>query len=130
MVMSKIEDLEKLQQLKESGALTDVEYEMEKNKILNSNEEKKESLNNTNKKSTKALTGFILGLSSLIAWLIPIIGYPVSILGIIFSSLGLNSSRKGMAITGLILSIIFFIVTLINSIAGAMIMSQNYTGIY
>ncbi len=128
--MSKIEDLEKLQQLKESGALTDVEYEVEKSKILNSNEEKKESLNNTDKKSTKALTGFILGLASLIAWLIPIIGYPVSILGIIFSSLGLNSSRKGMAITGLILSIIFFIVTLINSIAGAMIMSQNFTGIY
>lgn len=129
MFMSRIEDLEKLQQLKESGALTDAEYEVEKSKILNSNEEKKESFNNADKSPTRALTGFILGLSSLIAWLLPIIGYPVSILGIIFSSLGLNSSRKGMAIIGLILSIIFFIVTLINSIAGVMMVSQNFAGI-
>ena len=120
--MSKIEDLQKLKELKDTGALTEAEYEVEKYKVLNSNEENHSNTNNKN--SVRGLTGFILGLCSLIAWYIPIIGFPVTILGIIFSAFGINSNRKGMAIAGLILSIIFFVVTIINSISGAVIMSR------
>ena len=120
--MGKIEDLQKLKELKDTGALTEEEYEIEKHKVLNSNDEKE---NNTDKSSKKALAGFILGLCSIIAWYIPIVGFPVTILGIIFSALGINSKYKGLAIAGLILSIIFFIITLMNSIAGAVIVS-NY----
>lgn len=121
--MSKIDDLQKLKELKDTGVLTDAEYEVEKYKVLNSNDENY-SNSNTNKNSVKGLTGFILGLCSLIAWYIPLIGFPVTILGIIFSAFGINSNRKGMAIAGLILSIIFFVVTIINSISGAVIMSN------
>ncbi len=68
-----------------------------------------------------ALVGFILGLCSIIAWFIPLFGYPVTIIGIIFSVLGLKSTtRKGMATAGLILSIIFLIITLLNSVAGCL----------
>ena len=78
---------------------------------------------NYQKRNNYALVGMILGLCSIIAWLLPLIGYPTTIVGIIFSSLGLSSNKKGMAITGLTLSVIFFILTLINSIVGAVMYS-------
>lgn len=66
-----------------------------------------------------ASAGFILGLISIVAWLIPLFGYPVSICGIIFSSKGLKSqSNKSKAVAGLILSIIFLVFTFFNSLIG------------
>ncbi|HEX2939028.1 MAG TPA: hypothetical protein VHO66_08945 [Ruminiclostridium sp.] len=80
---------------------------------------------NDKKKSTKATAGFVLGLVSIVAWLLPILGYPVTILGIIFSALGMKSSKKKFAVIGLILSIVFLIVTLINSIVGSILNLQK-----
>ncbi len=69
-----------------------------------------------------AKRGFSLGLWSIIAWLLPLAGYPVTICGIVYSIKGLDSKTKGnKALAGLILSIIFLILTLINSIAGAIL---------
>ena len=81
-----------------------------------------------NEKADKnAVVGFILGLISIVAWLIPLFGYPVSICGIIFSAKGLKSSiNKGKAITGLVLSIIFLVFSFINSIAGLLIWADTY----
>ena len=121
--MGVVEDLEKLKQLKESGAITETEFEIEKSKILNNNIG---SNNPTDKKATLALIGFILGLVSIIAWYIPLIGVPISICGIIFSGLGLNSTGHGKAIAGLTLSIIFLVVTLINSVMGVILYSNLY----
>ena len=74
----------------------------------------------------KAVTGFILGIISIVAWLLPLAGYPVSICGIVFSSKGLKSTtNKGQAIAGLILSIVFLVFTLINSLAGVFIVLNN-----
>lgn len=117
--MGKIEDLERLKDLKDEGVLTEEEFEKQKQNILNSTEGTMDE-----KSAKRASAGFVLGLCSLVAWFIPLIGYPVTILGIIFSSLGMNSNKKGMAITGIVLSIIFFIVTLMNSIVGAIMMSK------
>lgn len=87
-------------------------------KVLN----KTTANNNTtdiSKEDKAANTGFILGLVSLIAWLIPLFGYPVTICGIVYSSKGLKStSKKTKAIIGLVFSIIFLIFTLSNSILG------------
>lgn len=71
--------------------------------------------------SNPAPVGFILGLVSIVAWILPLAGYPVTICGIVFSTKQLKSENKSartMAITGLILSIVFLVFTLINSIAG------------
>ena len=125
--MGKIEDLEKLQELKEAGTLSEEEFETEKYKVLNSDNDK---LNNDEKSSKRALVGFILGLCSIVAWFIPLIGFPVTVLGIIFSTLGLNSNRKSLSITGIVLSVIFFVITLINSITGAIMMSNYYSNYY
>ena len=74
-----------------------------------------------------ALTGMILGLVSIIAWIIPLFGYPIAICGIVFSAKGLKSTTgKGKAIAGLILSIIFLLLTLGNSCLGALISLDYY----
>ena len=80
--MGVVEDLEKLKQLKDTGAITETEFEIEKSKILNG------SINNSSnadKGNTQAMIGFVLGLVSIIAWFIPLIGFPVTVCGIIFS---------------------------------------------
>lgn len=123
--MDKIESLEKLQQLKENGTITEAEFEQEKNNIL-SNSNNNTTNNNSDKKANKALTGFILGLCSIIAWILPLVGYPVTITGIALSAIGLKSKNRGLAIAGLILSIMFLIVTLINSAIGVMMMTSYY----
>ncbi len=86
-------------------------------KVLN----KSNSQNNIEDLDKKANTGFILGLVSIIAWILPIAGYPVTICGIVFCSKGLKSSNnKTKAIIGLVLSIIFLLATLTNSVLGVL----------
>lgn len=81
----------------------------------------------SDKTDKNALAGFILGLISIVAWIIPLFGYPVAICGIVFSAKGLNStSNRGKAIAGLILAIIFLVFTIINSILGVMINLSDY----
>ncbi len=46
------------------------------------------------KNNNFALTGMILGFSSIIAWIIPFFGFPCTIVGIVFSSKGLNSEKN------------------------------------
>jgi len=75
-----------------------------------------------------APVGFILGLVSIIAWILPLAGYPVTICGIVFSAKQLkssDSSAKTMAIIGLVLSILFLVVTCINSFLGVIIQLAN-----
>lgn len=68
------------------------------------------------KKNT--IVGFILGLIAIIAWLIPLFGFPVTIVGLVFSIKELNGEKRNLAITGLVLNIIFLVLTLINSALG------------
>lgn len=69
-----------------------------------------------------AMIGFILGLCSTAAWLLPLLGYPVAVCGIVFSAKGLKPNKnKGKAIAGLTLSIIFLVLTLINSALGVVL---------
>jgi hypothetical protein len=76
--------------------------------------------NNPTKKD-RSTTGLVLGLVSIIAWFIPLFGFPVTICGIIFSAKSLDTPGRGKAIAGLVLSIIFLCLTIINSIVGAVI---------
>lgn len=122
--MGVVEDLEKLKQLKDNGAITESEFESEKSKILNKNSN---SVSNAEKGKTQAIIGLILGLVSIVAWYIPLIGFPITIIGIIFSAIGMKSqTNKGKAIAGLTLSIIFLVVTIINSFLGAILASSLY----
>lgn len=68
----------------------------------------------------KARTSFILGIVDTLAWLLPIVGIPVSIVGLILGILGMKSTKRWMAVVGIILSSIFLVAAIINGIIGAL----------
>ena len=71
--------------------------------------------------SNRAVASLILGLVSIVTWRFPIAGYITTILAIVFATKGRHSEKKGMATAGLVLGIIFLVVTLLNSILGAVL---------
>ena len=69
----------------------------------------------------QAIAGLVLGIISMLAWLLPICGLPVAIVGIVLSALGRKSvSRRTMATVGLVLSIIGLVLTLGNAALGVL----------
>ncbi len=67
----------------------------------------------------KAIASLVLGIISLITWIIPLIGFPVSITGLVLGFKGRKSSNEGLALAGIIICIITLIFTTINSAIGA-----------
>lgn len=72
-----------------------------------------------------AIAALVLGILSLCAWLFPICGFPIAIAGVILGILGLKTSRRSMAIAGLIMSGIALLLTLGNAIFGAILTSTG-----
>jgi len=73
-----------------------------------------------------SIAGIIIGVFSLVAWILPICGCPLSIIGLsssIFGALGQNSRIWG--IVGIALNLIGLIASLINSICGMMMFMNN-----
>jgi len=66
-----------------------------------------------------AIVALVLGITGLAAWFLPIAGFPVTIIGIITGVIGQKSSKKNMAIAGLVLSIFGLAATIVNSAIGA-----------
>ena len=70
-------------------------------------------------KKGAAIASLVLGINSVWAWFIPLIGFPVSVVGILMGIVGLKSSKKRLALAGLILAVIGFVATTVNSAIGA-----------
>jgi hypothetical protein len=70
-------------------------------------------------KNGAATTGLVLGIISLLAWIIPIAGAPVSIIGLVQSVRGQKSQNTGQATAGLVMNIIGLVATIINASIGA-----------
>lgn len=68
-----------------------------------------------------SLTSMILGIVGFLAWCIPLLGFPVCITGLILGIIGIKKGGKGMAIAGIIMCSITLLLTLGNSILGAII---------
>ena len=73
----------------------------------------------------KTTAGFVLALVSLITWIIPLFGLPTSIIGLVLSINGRKESNSGMALAGIIISIIALIFTICNSLAGVVLQLFN-----
>jgi len=69
-------------------------------------------------KNIFATVSYILGWCSIVAWIIPLVGFPVTIVGIVMGVKGKDSQEESKAKTGLILNIVFLVVTSINSALG------------
>ena len=90
--------------------------------------QKGEGMEAENKGGGKAIASLVLGIVGLFAWLIPLIGFPVTIVGLIMGVLSMKSENRGMAIAGLVLNIIFLVVTIVNSAIGAYMGSTGQMG--
>ncbi len=66
-----------------------------------------------------AITSFAIGIFCLIAWFLPICGFPISVTGLILGILSMGSSKRNLAITGIVLSTIGLVLTIINGVLGA-----------
>jgi len=73
----------------------------------------------TGDKKGPAIAALVLGINSLWTFLFPFLGFPVSVVGVIMGIVGYKSSKRGMALAGIILSIIGFVATIINMAVGA-----------
>jgi len=69
-----------------------------------------------------ATAALVLGIVGLLAWLLPLIGLPVNVIGIVLGALGRRGPSKGTATAGLVCSVIGLGLTIINGIAGAIMM--------
>jgi len=76
-------------------------------------------------KNGKAKAGFILSIVAMIAWVFPLYGLPLSILALIFAMLGIKSAKRGLAVTGIIFSIIAI---LLSSAIGLADLYRTLTG--
>lgn len=80
---------------------------------------------NENNSNGMATASLILGIISLLAWLLPLFGYPVSIIGLILGIISNKKEKNKFSKIGIILSAIGLGITLINSIAGViMVLNQ------
>lgn len=66
-----------------------------------------------------AIISLIAGLISLVAWLLPVCGLPVALTGLILGIVGRDSSRRGMAIAGIVTSIIGLVLVIGSAAFGA-----------
>lgn len=111
-MVNKIEELEKIKTLKDMGSITEQEFEIEKQKILNSDE------NNSTKTEGIYTASLVLGICSFLFAGIPILGLILSIIGLIISiksrkKLKANNETKGIVTAGFILSIIGLILSIL-----------------
>ena len=77
--------------------------------------------NNNQQPAQQSIAGFVLGLISIVAWILPLVGYPVTIVGIVLSAKAIKQDKTNLkAKIGLGLSIAGLVATLINSILGVL----------
>lgn len=82
------------------------------------------------RRSGMAIWSLGLGIASLVFWLLPIAGLPVGIAGLITGLLARSGSRRGMALAGLICSIIGIALSLINAALGAYLALNKPSGAF
>lgn len=123
--MSKYEDLSRLQTLKESGSLTEAEYEVEKYKILNSTDKQ------NNKTEGIYIASLVLGICSFLFGAVPFIGLILSIISLVIwnkakKNLSERNETNGMVTAGVVLSIIGLLAGIFMTIMPLGIMIFNF----
>lgn len=123
--MSKYEDLSRLQTLKDSGSLTEAEYEVEKYKILNSTDKQ------NNKTEGIYIASLVLGIYSFLFGAVPFIGLILSIISLVIwnkakKNLSERNETNGMVTAGVVLSIIGLLAGIFMTIMPLGIMIFNF----
>lgn len=73
-----------------------------------------------------SITSMVLGIVSMLAWIIPLLGFPCSATGLVLGIMSKAKKVGGTATAGIVLSSIGLFFTIINSILGAIIGANIY----
>lgn len=71
------------------------------------------------KGNKKAVASLVLGIIGMLAWIIPIIGLPIQVVGLVFGIKSIHSNKRGLAIAGIVMTIIGLVLTIANGTLGA-----------
>lgn len=66
----------------------------------------------------KAMVSLVMGIIAVLGLLSPIVGVACGIIGIATGAVGIKSTAKGRAVAGIVLSIVFLTLSVINWVAG------------
>lgn len=67
------------------------------------------------------ILALVFGILGLIACCIPCVGYPIAITAFVLGIIGLKKTGRGLAIAGIVLGVISFLLSLTNSILGVVL---------
>lgn len=120
-MMDKYDNLDKLVKLKEQGTITEAEFEIEKQKILSSEQTTTaQSINmdtpatQTKKANGYGIVGFVLSIIGGFSWYFTL---PVAGVALIFSLVGVMRSKQeykmGLSIAGLVLSLLLILIWIV-----------------
>jgi hypothetical protein len=70
-------------------------------------------------RSALAIISLVLGILGLCAWILPLCGFPISIVGLVLGILSARSTRRGMAIAGIVLAVLTLLAAAANAAFGA-----------
>ena len=69
-------------------------------------------------RSNLATASMVIGIISLVAWLLPICGGPIAIIGLVLGIMAWNSAKHNKAVAGVVMSVLGIVATIINAAAG------------
>lgn len=72
-----------------------------------------------NTRGNLAIASLVVGVFNLCAWLIPLCGCPLSLVGIGLGAVSVQSSKRNLAVIGIVLSALALLLAICNSIIGA-----------
>ena len=80
------------------------------------------TLSQNTQSNGKAVAGLVIGIISMITWLLPIIGLVTAIIGLVLSNRAMyGMTQLGMARAGKVLSSIALVLAIFNMVAGIML---------
>lgn len=75
----------------------------------------------------QAIAALVIGIVGALAWCLPIVGVPLAIVGIVLGAMGMKSSKRTLAIIGLVLCVLSLLAGITNGILGAVLAVSDPT---
>jgi len=69
----------------------------------------------------KAIASLVLGIASLIMWCCPFVGLPIAGTGLILGIVAMKGPNRGMAIAGVVLSVVGLLLAIANAVLGVIL---------
>ncbi len=75
----------------------------------------------------QAIAALVIGIVGLLTWCLPILGVPLAIIGIVLGVMGMKSSKRTLAIIGLVLCALSLLAGIVNGVLGAVLAVSDPT---